>query len=218
MDASLASVCDDLTILLNTTLVKEEGARWLAECRKYRDGYEPSVRWEQNKTLIYKYRESTARVLGLDVLLTDAVLVVPLGTDLLRGGLLGQVVDYLTATIKCICPVAVANEMGFRLSVYVPLTHDECGALRQCEWLTVYNNPWTISTLGDDMGGPMNRFELVFKFDNSWNLVKNTRVVTNEPYQLGPCFRPPPPVASSGFVAPPFGSGVIRNPNPFFRM
>lgn len=210
MAATIAQTCGSLTVLLNSDLKGDgEGAKWLEECRKYRPGYVPAKEWELNKTLIYKYREPTARVLGLDVFLKEAVLVVPLGTEIISRGILEDVVEYLVGTIRCICPVAVANEMGFRLTVYLPMLHEEVSAMQQCDWLTAYNNPWSVTTLGKVMDEPMKRFELVFKLDNNWKVIKNKRVVTNEPFQVGPCFRPPQAAAGGVFGGVPgaFGGG-----------
>lgn len=189
---SSSTVFGNFTILENKTLSHHD--KWMREMHAIDPKYIPSTKWEDNKTLIYNYRAPTTHsttILGLDILLKEAVLVIPDHVDL-TDGMLKEIIDYLVCTIKTICPYHVANEMGFRLTVYMTPIHKNIDILHSHTYLTKYNTFYCVSLLGDSLPSYMKRFELNFKFNNEWQVLPNIRQIVNEPAgQLG-CFNQPP--------------------------
>ena len=138
-----------------------------------------------NKTVVYK----DAYVFHLDIFMKDAVVVVTEKVAPVFGELLLPLVNYLTSTIKSMCTVDVANEVGFRLTVYTPQTM----TMNDNPYLTKYTNTKNIGILGEQFPVYMTRYALPFKFSKDWVIIQNKFV--DEGTRVGPCF--PPPFARS---------------------
>lgn len=185
-----ATVFDSFTIILNSDIPT---SGWDAHIKSINPSYIPNTKWDTNKTIINNFRMPNACVLPLDIFMKEAVVVVPDNCDF--STMLSSLISYLTCTIKTICPVSVANEMGFRLSIYISGTHKDNVCLTANPSITKYTQTYTKGVLDETFQGHMCRYELVFKFDDSWNLINTKKNITNEPIQVGPCFSPVTPNA-----------------------
>jgi len=188
MEISKATVFDNFTILMNSDI---PNTAWESEIRKIDPSYVPDTNWPTNKTIIYNYRMRDACVLPLNVLLKEAVLVVPASFDI--APVIDSLISYLTCTIKTVCPSHVAKEMGFRLTVYMSVTHKCIAMLNRHRYFSRHHNMSQIGVLDEVLPHHMARYELVFKFDHNWNVVENKTIImplSSEPVHIGPCFRP----------------------------
>lgn len=182
---TVASVFDNFTILLNSDIAK---TRWENVVKTLSPGYELNQNWEYNKTLIYNYRLHDTHVLPLDVFMKEAVVVVPDNCAL--STMLNSLISYLTCTIKSICPVSVANEMEFRLTIYMSPSNRDNLNLQTNKYLTKYVNLYNKGVLDEIFSFHMCRYEMVFKFDQNWNVLENKKPLGPELVHVGPCFRP----------------------------
>lgn len=140
---------DKLTILLNSDP---------SSAQQLPLGYKPDLKWSLNKTIIYK---PTNAVFPLDILLKDAVITT---TQSNVNDIVEPILEYLINTIKSICSYKVANEIGFRFTIY---TNQNINHTKFKKYDIKYNETFLDERLTTDM----NRYELVFKFDELWNLV-----------------------------------------------
>ena len=188
---SKAAVFDNFTIIMNSDIRESE---WLNHIKAIDPKYIVNTRWNDNKTMIYNFRMPNACVLPVNILMKEAVVVVPDKCDF--AAMFNSLISYLTCTIKAICPYSVANEMEFRLTIYISACHKDISFLSANCYLTKYKNMYSRTVLDDEYPYHMSRYELVFKFDSDWNVIENRKTIKNEPVQIGPCFRP---VTSNSF-------------------
>lgn len=159
------TVFGDFIILMNASVVHD--IHWIKELKAIDPKYVPSTKWKQNKTLIFKYRSDESHVFGLDIFMKDAVIIIHDHTELINSYLLQQLIDYLIFTIKNLCPVTVANEVGFRLTIYTPITHPNNFVFEACS----YFKKFATTLLGNVLGNAMRGYEVNFNFDKEWNLI-----------------------------------------------
>lgn len=171
---TVATFYDNLTILQNSTI---PNSSWESEIRSLFPTYTPSLQWPGNKTIIHGYRTPTACIFPLDVFLKEAVIIVPISLPICS--LLPSLIAYITCTIKSICPVPVANEMGFRLTLYVPQHHVDVSNLNHDPLFFRYTLSYIKGVLNEPLESHMHRYEMVFKFDNNWNIISTNRMYFN---------------------------------------
>lgn len=176
MDA-FANVFDDMVILSNAKLEPSNDATaraWRARLSDISPSYEPSVQFDSNKTLIFGYPPANAaapQVVSLDVYMTTATVVVPLSFASFTDAAMHTIVKYLVSTIKTMVSYECANELRFRLCVYIPMQH--CAGvskLRYSPYFTTNAERPTKTIFGSPLPGAMCRFDLDFAFNEDWSL------------------------------------------------
>ena len=194
-----------LTILLNKDLTSD--SKWISELKSIDPAYVINKKWDTNKTIIFNYRLQGACVIGLNVFLNNAVIVVPF--TLLQcfvDEILQSISSYLTCTIKTMCSVTVANNVGFKLTIYANTGYGSLKSYDDCELLTKYDGfPSCTGVLGEVIDYSA-RYDLNFKFTNEWLIIPTKKVITTTGFSVR-CFGPS---TYPGFMN--------MNPNPFRSM
>jgi hypothetical protein len=176
---SFANVFDDMVILSNAKLVPSGDTvsatrTWLKRLSDISPSYEPSAQFDSNKTLIFGYPSanvSSTHVLALDVYLTTATVVVPLSFSDFTDAAMLTIVKYLVGTIRTMVSYECANELRFRLSVYIPIQHTAgVSKLRYSPYFTTNAERPTKTIFGRPLPAAMCRFDLDFTFNEDWSL------------------------------------------------
>jgi hypothetical protein len=190
---------ENLTIFTNASI--DEVA-----IKKIDPSYVIDKKYPLNKTVVFK----GTYVFPLDILLKDAVVVLTEKIAPVFGELLLPLMNYLTSTIKTICTVDVANEMGFRLTIYTP----QSLPMNDNPYFTKYTNTKDTGILGEKFMGYMTHYALHFKFSQDWMIIQNK--VPEEGIRMGPCFPPipgPSLTINTPTPTPSWNSGVPLTPS-----
>lgn len=179
---TFANVFDDMVILTNAKLAEGGDAAsktWMARVQEARPGYEPSTQYDGNKTLIFGHGGGGANrmhVVAMDVFMTTATIVVPASfVDFVDIGL-PSVVKYLVCTIKAMVSQECANELRFRLCVYMPMQHAGVSKMRYSTFFTSADATRPTKTIfGGALHAAMCRFDLDFAFNEDWTIRPSKR-------------------------------------------
>ncbi len=178
MDA-FANVFDDMVILSNAKLAPSGDAdaatrTWLKRLNDISPSYVPSAQFDSNKTLIFGYPPVNAvqpQVVAMDVYMTTATVVVPLSFGDFTDAAMHTIVKYLVSTIKTMVSYECANELRFRLCVYIPMQHAAgVSKMRYSPYFTTNAERPTKTIFGRPLPGAMCRFDLDFAFNEDWSL------------------------------------------------
>jgi hypothetical protein len=176
-----------LTIYTNSSLAEDT-------IKKIDPVYVIDKKYPLNKTVVYK----DTYVFPLNIFLKDAVVVMTERIAPVFGEIIPPLMNYLTSTIKTMCTVDVANEVGFRLTIYTPQTM----TMNDNPYFTKYTNTKTVGILGEQFPNNMSRYAIPFKFTSDWVIIQ-TKIV-EEGVLVGPCF---PPVTSAPKTTTPWNFG-----------
>ncbi len=176
---SFANVFDDMIILSNAKLVPSGGGdaamrTWRARLSDISPSYEPSAQFDNNATLVFGYppaNSAAPQVVALDIYMTTATVVVPLSFANFTETAMHTIVKYLISTIKAMVSCECANELRFRLCVYIPMQHAVgVSKLRYSPYFTTNAERPTKTIFGRPLPGVMCRFDLDFVFNEDWSL------------------------------------------------
>jgi hypothetical protein len=169
------SVFGPFTIVNNVDI-----ANMATHIRRIAPSYIPDMTWPGNKTLIYNLRQTGECVIPINILMKEAVVIVPIGSDFIS--IITPLLEYLKATIKSICPYNVANEIGFRLTIYMPPSHKDNLNIGSNQFVKNFSETFHKGILDETLGMGMKRYEIGFRFNADWSMVPIPK----------PCFSPPP--------------------------
>lgn len=171
---------EDMVVLENAKIVQTDtsSARmWLARLRGAAPSYEPSVQFDSNKTLVFGCYSNQPHIVPLDVYLTTATVVVSPSFTGFVDEALPIVVRYLISTIKTMVSVECANELRFRMSVYIPINHTSVSKLRYSPYFSTNSDSRPLQTIfGTSLPSSMARFDLEFAFNEDWTLRTQKKV------------------------------------------
>jgi len=108
--------------------------KWIDEVKKIQTNYVFDLKYKENKTMILNYQSTNQLLLPLDIFLSNYVIVIPKNFNSYVDNCLVGLINYILDKIKIECSWDVCNEMNFRLTVYIPTTHNE--------YQVLYNNPF----------------------------------------------------------------------------
>lgn len=171
---SFAHTFEDMVILDNAKIASNDTApsrTWLARLRSIDAAYEPNVQFDSNKTLVFGCYTNRPHIVPLDVYMTTATVVVSPSFTSFVDEALPIIVRYLISTIKTMVSAECANELRFRMSVYIPIHHAAVSKLRYSPYFTANADPRPVKTIfGRSLPSAMCRFDLDFAFNEDWTL------------------------------------------------
>ena len=130
---------DNFIIIKNEDLLNNSsafGKKWNDEIKKINPLFQLNTLYPLNRTLLFNYGKESPTIFSLDICMNICTLIVPIKSTQFYELILPQIVNYLTNHIKSISPVIVANEIKYKLYIYVHQNHPQFQIL--------YNNPLII--------------------------------------------------------------------------
>lgn len=171
---------EDMIVLENAKIVPNDTAAartWLARLRGVSPSYEPSVQFDSNKTLVFGCYTNQPHIVPLDVYLTTATVVVSPSFTGFVDEALPTIVRYLISTIKTMVSAECANELRFRMSLYIPMNHTSVSKLRYSPYFVTDSDSRPVKTFfGESLPSAMARFNLEFAFNEDWTLRTQKKV------------------------------------------
>ena len=171
---------EDMFVLENAKIVTNDtsAARtWLARLRGVSPSYQPSLQFDNNKTLVFGCFTNQPHIVPLDVYLSTATVVVPPSFTGFVEEALPTIVRYLIGTIKTMVSAECANELCFLMSIYIPINHTSVSKLRYSPYFVTDSGSRHVKTIyGKALPSAMARFDLEFSFNEDWTLRTQKKV------------------------------------------
>ena len=167
-------VLENAKIVTNDT---SAARTWLARLRGVSPSYQPSLQFDNNKTLVFGCFTNQPHIVPLDVYLSTATVVVPPSFTGFVEEALPTIVRYLIGTIKTMVSAECANELCFRMSIYIPINHTSVSKLRYSPYFVTDSGSRHVKTIyGKALPSAMARFDLEFSFNEDWTLRTQKKV------------------------------------------
>ncbi len=187
MEEGIFHVYNNWLIFNNFKLIQNQNSnfeckKWIDEFKKIQSLYVFNIRYEDNKTLLFGYQTSQQIIIPLDIIMNNYVLVIPKTTNNLFESILGEIVGYLTNSIKSKMTYDIANEIRFKMILYLPINHQDLIKIKNHNYFEQNGNNTKITYLGRTLQEDHLRFDLVFKFDNLWNLIPCKTIINQNYY------------------------------------
>jgi hypothetical protein len=177
---TFAQSFEDMIVLENPKITQNDTAAartWLSRLRGVAPSYEPSVRFDSNKTLVFGCYTNQPHIVPLDVYLTTATVVVSPSFTGFIDEALPTIVRYLISTIKTMVSPECANELRFRMILYIPINHTSVSKLRYSPYFVTNSDSRPLKTIfGESLPSAMARFDLEFAFNEDWTLCTQKKV------------------------------------------
>lgn len=146
------------------------GKKWNEEIKKINPLFQLNTLYPLNKTIIYNYGSNDAFIFSLDICVNIITIIVPIKCTQFYDIILSDLITYLTNHIKSISTLNVANEIKYKLYIYIHQNH----SLFQ----TLYNHPLILfenlfykkSVLNRDLGDNYTQGIIHLYYDELWNI------------------------------------------------
>lgn len=151
------------------------GEELLAKLRKVDPGYFPRLNFPFNRTV---YIASQNLIFQIDSNFNICEVVVPNCTDIFLNTVFLNLVTYMTGTIRDLTSVKVANEVGFKVLLYVnaalPAASLDFWGSRVAQFDFIKSPTSELQTLfGVNLITPHVKFVMPIYLDSSYQLIKN---------------------------------------------
>ncbi len=168
MEEGIFHVYNNWLIFNNFKLIQNQNSnfeckKWIDEFKKTQSLYVFNIRYEDNKTLLFGYQTSQQIIIPLDIIMNNYVLVIPKTTNNLFESILGEIVGYLTNSIKSKMTYDIANEIRFKMILYLPINHQDLIKIKNHNYFEQNGNNTKITYLGRTLQEDHLRFDLVLK-------------------------------------------------------
>lgn len=149
-----------------------ECKKWLDECRRIQTGFIMDVRYEENKTILTGFQTKSNHLIPLDILCNQYTLIIPrIMTDFVES-YYEKLILYIVAQIRMKCTWKVANEVKYKVHLYVPVGNPAIEKMRGSPFtFEPSTNTIRETVLGRSLSENMIHFEFPIQFNENWNLV-----------------------------------------------
>jgi hypothetical protein len=155
---------DPFIIIKNEDLINIHsafGKKWNDFIKKTNPLYIYSYDYPLNRTILYNYLKPDPHIFSLDICTNIATLIVPIKCTVFYDSILPGIIQYLTNHIKSIIPLPqVANEMNYRLYVYIHQNHVVTPILRNHPMILTHPTLYKKSVLYRDLGDQYLQMEI----------------------------------------------------------
>ncbi len=202
-------VFDGFHILRNEDLMNLHtpfGKKWNDEIRKIMSTFRLNTDYPLNRTLIWNYGKTNAMVLQLEVFMNLITIVIPTRCVNFYEAILQSLLNYVTGHIKAGSSQSVANNVDYKLIIYMYHNHTQVPILRQHPCIQTNPNPVKKTALGREFTENYIEFVIYLHFDPEWNIVAKPGVVYH-PQVVGVGAAAPPPTIVSH--VPPLNPAAV---------
>ncbi len=175
----------DFIIIKNEDLLNTQSSfskKWNEEIKKINPLFQLNTLYPLNRTLLFNYGKNNTvplLVLSLDICMNICTLIVPIKCTTFFEQILPPFVSYLTNHIKSISNVSVANEINYKLYIYIHQNHPQFQIL--------YNNPLILfeqsyfkkSILQRDLGDNYTQGLVYLYFNDNWDIIQKVNKNTS---------------------------------------
>lgn len=183
MDAKI-EVYDAFHIIRNEELMNLHtpfGRKWTDEIRKIMASFRLNTDYPENRTLIWNYGKTNAMVLQLEIFAGLFTVVVPTRCIHFYESILQNLINYLTGHIKAASTQAVANNVDYKLLIYMYHNHTQVPILQAHPCIQANRTPVKRTALGREFTENYFEFIIYLHYDPEWNILAKPGVV----YQSG---------------------------------
>lgn len=175
MDESIVSVFDNMVILNNYKLVQHQNTdfeckKWIDEIKRIQAMYNINIKHKLNKTFIFGYQTTSSYIIPFDVLMNQYDLIIPRNITSFVDFHLISIVNYIIQNIKLISSYEIANEINYKLSIYLPITHGDNMKIKTNQFFGCWNSIIKKTKLDRVLTEDYYRYDMVFKFTPDWNI------------------------------------------------
>ncbi len=172
---------DAFTILKNEDLINIHstfGKKWNDYIKRTNPLYIYSYEYPLNRTILYNYMKPDSHILPLDICTNLSTIIVPIKCTIFYDAILPGMIQYLTNHMKSVvAQPLVANEMNFRLLLYIHQNHPLTQTLRNHPMILTYPTLYKKSILGRELGDQYLQMEIFLHYDDQWNVVPKPGVL-----------------------------------------
>ncbi len=165
---------DNFIIIKNEDLLNNSTAfakKWNDEIKKINPLFQLNTLYPLNRTLLFNYGKEVPAILSLDICMNICTLIVPIKCTQFYELVLPNIVNYLTNHIKSISPVIVANEIKYKLYIYVHQNHPQFQTLYNHPLIFFENNYFKKSSLQRDLGDNYTQGIIHLYYNEQWELI-----------------------------------------------
>lgn len=149
-----------------------ECKKWLDECRRIQTGFIMDVRYEENKTILTGFQTKSNHLIPLDILCNQYTLIIPRTMTDFVEIYYEKLILYIVAQIRMKCTWKVANEIKYKVHIYVPVGNSAIEKMRGSPYTFEPSANTTRETvLGRSLSENMIHFEFPIMLNENWNLV-----------------------------------------------
>ncbi len=188
MEEGIINIYNNFYIFNNFKLIQNQNnnfecKKWIDELKKIQSLYTLNTKYVDNKTLLFGYQSTSQLIIPLDHIVSNFCTVIPKNCNNFVDVLIIEFVGFLVNYMKSKSTFDVANEIKYLLSIYLPITHVDNQKLKNHPYFEQNGNQTKITYLGRTLQEDHFRYDMIFKFDNNWNLipgiVKNNNIYNN---------------------------------------
>ncbi len=166
---------DNFIIIKNEDLLNNSTAfskKWNDEIKKINPLFQLNTLYPLNRTLIFNYGKDGQAILSLDICMNICTLIVPIKCTQFYELILPNIVNYLTNHIKSISTHLVANEIKYKLYIYVHHNHSQFQILYNNPLIFFENNYHKKSILNRDLGDNYTQGLIYLYYNEKWELIQ----------------------------------------------
>ncbi len=184
MEEGIYNVYNNWLIFNNYKLIQNQNSnfeckKWIEEFKKIQSLYIFNTKYEENKTLLFGYHTNQQIIVPMDVIMNNYVIVIPKTINNMFEQVLSEIVGFITNSIKSKITYEIANEIRFKMSLYLPIVHQDNNKIKNHNYFEQIGNNTKITFLGRTLQEDHLRYDLIFKFDNCWNLIPSKTISLN---------------------------------------
>ncbi len=176
---------DPFIIIKNEDLINIHtsfGKKWNDIIKRINPLYTFSFEYPFNRTFIYNYQKPDSHLFSMDICTNIITLIVPIKCNTFYESILPPIIQYLTNHIKSITSqVNVANEINYRLYMYIHQNHTLTPLLKSHPMILTYSNFMKKSILNRDLGDQYLQMEIFLHYDDHWNIIPKPGIIYHTP-------------------------------------
>jgi hypothetical protein len=168
---------ESYVVIWNKDVMENHGTsleckKWLDECRRIQTGFTMDVKYEENKTILTGFQTKTNHLIPMDVFCNHYVLILPRTMTDFVESYYEKIMLYIVSQIRMRCNWKVANEVKYRVHIYIPLGNLAIEKMRGSPF-TFEPSPNTIreTVLGRTLSENMVHFEFPIMLNETWNII-----------------------------------------------
>lgn len=176
MEEGIINIFDNMIVLNNNKLIQTqnsnfESKKWIDELKKIQSMYSINTTYKDNKTLLFGYKTNSTCIIPIDILMNQYDIIVPKNIISFVDNYINMIVNYLIQTIKITSSPEIANQIRYKLTIYLPITHSDNVKMRGHPYFMILNNTTKKTKLERVLTEDFYRYDMIFKFTNDWNVV-----------------------------------------------
>jgi hypothetical protein len=189
MEEGVFHVYNNWLIFNNFKLVQNQNSnfeckKWMDEFKKIQSLYTFNTKHIDNKTLLFGYQTSQQIIIPLDIFMNINVITVPKTCNNFMDHVINEIVGYFVNIIKINSNYELANELRYKLILYLPINHQDNIKIKNHIYFDQIGNNTKTTILGRILQEDHYRYDMILKFDNLWNLIPTTNKMNNVSQQM----------------------------------